>query len=54
MAEDDNCRLAKSFEAVMASHSKMETTLENLQVMLGKKDNEILTLTQERYEVVPI
>jgi len=48
MVEEDNGRLAKSFEAVMSSHSKMEATLEDLQVLLGKKDNEILTLTQER------
>ena len=54
MVEEDNGRLAKSFEAVMSSHSKMEATLEDLQVLLGKKDNEILTLTQERYEDVPI
>ena len=51
MIEDDNKRLAKSFEAVMTSHSKLEATLEDLQITLGKKDNEIMMLIEERYEI---
>ena len=51
MAENDNKRLAQSFEAMMKSHSKLESTLEDLQVVLGRKDNEIQLLRGERLDV---
>ena len=48
IAKADNKKLAQSFEGVMQSHSQLQSSVEELQTRLGRKDTEIENHIQER------
>ncbi|NIG60877.1 coiled-coil domain-containing protein [Pontoporia blainvillei] len=47
-AKEDNCEVAIMLENVLASHSKMQGALEEVQIGLGQRDSEIAALKKER------
>lgn len=49
-AKEDNCKVTIMLENVLASHSKMQGTLEKVQIELGRRDAEIAGLKKERYQ----
>ncbi|XP_077998846.1 coiled-coil domain-containing protein 150-like [Glandiceps talaboti] len=47
-AKQDNAKIASTLESVMSSHSQLQTTVENLQTELGRKDSEVMVLKSDR------
>ena len=44
----DNKKLAETLQAVIKSHNRLEHSVEELQIELGRKDSEIDHLKKER------
>ena len=47
-SKEDNKKLAGTLEAVMTSHTQLQSTCENLQTELGKRDSRLMYLEKER------
>nr|XP_006811574.1 PREDICTED: coiled-coil domain-containing protein 150-like [Saccoglossus kowalevskii] len=47
-AKEDNNKIARTLESIMSSHAQLQTTVENLQTELGRKDSEIVALKSDR------
>ena len=50
-AKSVNKEIASTLEAVMSSHSQLQSIVEGLQVDLGKKDSQIAQLKSEKYGI---
>lgn len=47
-SKTDNKKLAETLQAVIKSHNRLESSVDELQMVLGRKDNEIDTLRKQR------
>ena len=47
-SKEDNKKLAGTLEAVMTSHTQLQSTCESLQTELGKRDSRLMYLEKER------